>query len=150
LNLYLDTSALIKRYAREAGATELRTLVTGADLLATAKITYVEMAAAFARAIRIGSASCNWATRGLAQFQNDWLRLLQIDLTEPVTNRAALLAWNLSLRGYDAVHLASALVWQIELGEMVTLATYDQQLWKATQQTGVAVFPQDLANLPPN
>ena len=147
MNLYLDTSAFIKRYIRETGATALRTHAAQSDLLATAKIAYVEMAAAFARAARIGSLSRSQAARSLARFQNDWPQLHQVVLTEGVANRAALLAWDLGLHGYDAVHLSVALAWQSGLGEAVIFATYDQQLWNAAQQSGVMVFPQDLSKL---
>jgi predicted nucleic acid-binding protein len=150
LNLYLDTSAFIKRYTSEAGATALRIHAAQADLLATAQVTYVEMASAFARAARIGSLSRNQAARGLASFQSDWPLLQRVGLTEGVVNRAALLAWDLGLRGYDAVHLAAALIWQSGLSEAITFATYDQQLWRAAQQSGVVIFPQELSKLVSN
>ena len=55
------------------------------------------------------------------------------------------LAWQYGLRGYDAMHLAAALLWQDGLEESVTLATFDRQLWQAGRQSGLAVFPADLA-----
>jgi len=58
--------------------------------------------------------------------------------------RADSLAWEYGLRGYDAVHLASALLWQEALGEPVTLATFDKPLWEAAQQAGMGVWPEDL------
>ena len=55
------------------------------------------------------------------------------------------LAWDYGLRGYDAVHLASALTWQEALGEPVLLATFDKQLWSAAPKAGVAIWPETLA-----
>jgi hypothetical protein len=43
------------------------------------------------------------------------------------------------------VHLAAALLWQEGLEESVTLATFDRQLWEAGKQSGLTVFPADLA-----
>jgi predicted nucleic acid-binding protein len=63
-------------------------------------------------------------------------------MTEVLVSRAASLAWDYSLRGYDAAHLASALFWQDMLGESVTVATYDRQLWNAAQATGLTVWPR--------
>jgi predicted nucleic acid-binding protein len=54
------------------------------------------------------------------------------------------LAWELGLRGYDAVHLASALLWKEGMGQEVALATFDQQLWEAASQLGLVPFPDDL------
>ncbi len=54
------------------------------------------------------------------------------------------LAWEQGLRGYDAVHLASALLWQSSLSRPVTLATFDRQLWDAAQLVGLEVWPEAL------
>lgn len=50
--------------------------------------------------------------------------------------RADQLARELGLRGYDAVHLASALVWQDGMGEQTTVATFDHRLWRAAGDGG--------------
>ena len=54
------------------------------------------------------------------------------------------LAWQHNLRGYDAVHLASAVTWQEALGEVVTLATFDKQLWVAATRAGLVSWPESL------
>jgi hypothetical protein len=48
------------------------------------------------------------------------------------------------LRCYDAAHLASALIWQEGIGEPVTLATDDRQLWEAADSQGMVAFPENL------
>ena len=73
-------------------------------------------------------------------FRADWPRLARIQLAEPLLARADALAWDYGLRGYDAVHLASALYWQESLREPVTLATFDRELWRAGQAAGVEVW----------
>jgi len=45
---------------------------------------------------------------------------------------------------YDAVHLASALLWQEKLNMPVTLATFDRELWLAGQKSGMEVWPTEL------
>jgi uncharacterized protein len=49
------------------------------------------------------------------------------------------LAERFSLRGYDAVHLASAL----SAGGPVTLVTWDEDLKRAAARSGCAVAPAD-------
>jgi predicted nucleic acid-binding protein len=56
-------------------------------------------------------------------------------------SRAAALAWEHGLRGYDAVHLASALAWSEALGETVAVATYDRELWRGAKASGLSVGP---------
>lgn len=147
MNLYLDTSALIKRYIREPGSLELRTLLEEADMLATVQITLVEAIAALAKAVRIGNITRKNASQSMAILQQDWLNLQNIAISDELVNQAALLAWQHDLRGYDAVHLASALAWQTRFGEQVTMTTYDLQLWTIAQHVGLAVYPLDLPGL---
>jgi uncharacterized protein with PIN domain len=47
--LYLDTSALVKLYVREAGTSETRARVGEASLVATSRVAYPEARAALAR-----------------------------------------------------------------------------------------------------
>jgi hypothetical protein len=58
--------------------------------------------------------------------------------------RAEALAWEYGLRGYDAVHLASALTWQESVGEQIVLATFDEQLWEAAKRAGLKAWPDPL------
>lgn len=144
MNLYLDTSALIKRYSIEPGSTDVQRLVQQSTLLATARITRAEMSAAFARAVRMGVLSRPQALRNLSRFQQDWFDLFRIDVSEALVAQADALAWLHTLRGYDAIHLAAALAWQNELGEPVAIATYDQQLWTASNEARLIVYPPQL------
>jgi uncharacterized protein len=60
------------------------------------------------------------------------LRIIAID--EPLARAAGELASGHTLRGYDAVHLASALAVE---GRDVVLVTWDDDLGDAAQATGV-------------
>ncbi len=52
--LYLDSSALVKRYIAERGSKNTAELTARAELVATSLISRAEVAAAFAKAVRIG------------------------------------------------------------------------------------------------
>lgn len=69
----------------------------------------------------------------------------RLQFGEPLAARAGALAWEHGLRGYDAVHLATALVWRETLGEMVTVATYDRELWRGAKASGLAPWPMAMA-----
>jgi len=53
LNLYLDTSALIKRYIRERGSQEVASLWGQGNVFLTSLITRAEIMATFAKAVRM-------------------------------------------------------------------------------------------------
>lgn len=138
---YLDASALVKRYVAEAGSGEVDALIGEAVALGTAVISRAEVSAAVAKAVRLKAVSKDGGTSALRAFTADWEHLIRLQLTEVLVARAAELAWQHALRGYDAVHLATALFWHDALDEPVTLATYDRELWEGAQASGLSVWP---------
>ncbi|MFN3763505.1 MAG: type II toxin-antitoxin system VapC family toxin [Anaerolineae bacterium] len=142
--LYLDASALVKRYVDEPGSVEVNQAISQAEMTGTALVSRAEVAAALAKAVRVGALSQQEAARCLRAFREEWLDLVRVQVTEFVIARADVLAWEHSLRGYDAIHLAAASVWQDLMGQPVTFATFDRHLWGAAQQAGLTVYPTDL------
>ncbi|HEV8095093.1 MAG TPA: hypothetical protein VGP71_05145, partial [Burkholderiales bacterium] len=74
----------------------------------------------------------------------DWEHMIRLQLSEPLVARAASLAWEHGLPGYDAVHLATALVWREMLDGTVSVATYDRELWRSAQASGLSVWPTSI------
>lgn len=142
--LYLDSSALVKRYVVESGSPEVVQAIAQADTTGTVVIARAEVVAAFAKAVRMAALTQDEAQICLQRFRRDWPHLVRTRVTEATVGRADQLAWQYQLRGYDAVHLAAALLWQDALGEVVTMATYDLKLWQAAAQSGLLPFPSDL------
>ena len=142
--LYLDSSALAKRYLAESGSAEVGRLIRQATPAGTSILARAEVPAALAKAARL-----NWLERGDAKrlaeaFRADWASLFVVQATEAVMSLADTLAWEHGLRGYDAVHLASALVWQSAVNEPLTVATFDRQMWQAAPSAGLPVWPERL------
>lgn len=144
MTVYLDASALVKRYVSEAGSGDVNNLLVKASVIGTAAISRVEVSSAVAKAVRIRLLSREEAASVLQVFNAEWESLIRLQLTEVLIARAATLAWEHGLRGYDSVHLAAALFWQDMLGDPVTLATYDRQLWEAAKVTGLVAWPESL------
>jgi len=136
--VYLDASALVKRYIAEAGSAEVASLIREAQAIGTAVVSRVEVAAALAKATRVGLVTREAALAALKAFNADWEHLIRIQFGEPLAARAGTLAWEHGLRGYDAVHLATALFWREALGETITVATYDRELWRGVQASGLS------------
>jgi predicted nucleic acid-binding protein len=142
--IYLDTSALIKRYVHEIGSEALMASWSMFDITGSAIIVYTEMGAALSKAVRLGWQSESDAQAAWQMFQQDWAQLTLIRIDLAVIYRSGDLAWQYGLRGYDALHLAAALIWQDGMGQKITFATYDKQLWEAAQSTSLEIFPAKL------
>jgi uncharacterized protein len=140
--LYLDASTLVKRYIEEPGSAEVAAAIGAANVAATSIISRAETAAALAKAVRVGVLKQAEAGAALEVFREDWSRLVRIQATEPLVARADTLAWEMGLRGYDAVHLASALLWRENMDQDVVVATFDRQLWQAAGKCGLICFPE--------
>jgi predicted nucleic acid-binding protein len=139
--LYLDTSALAKRYLAEVGGPDVRQWISQARPIATGIITRAELAAAIHRAGRLGWINAVESAAALSLFRAEWDLLGRLPVSEATVRRADELAGRHGLRGFDAIHLACALLFQEALGEAVTMATYDRLLWQAASAEGLAVLP---------
>jgi uncharacterized protein len=98
-------------------------------------LAYPEGRAALAAARRGGRLTKAGHARALAGFEDLGRGLISIGVDDDLSRRAGQLAEDLELRGYDAVHLATAL----ELGDDVTVVTWDTDLQRAAERTGLAV-----------
>lgn len=142
--LYLDTSALVRRYINEAGSELVNNLFADARGIATGVISRVETAAAFAKAARIGILDREHAWQVLQDFRAEWPDYIRLPVSGATVVKGDQLAWELNLRGYNSVHLAVASTWEDTLRQQVVLVTFDQQLWQAAQQVGLKVSPLSL------
>lgn len=115
---YGDSSALAKRYIREAGSGWMRALTDPAagNRIYTAHVTAVEIVAAVARRVRTGSMTAFDAASAISVIRRQFrVRYRIIPLTDEILERAMNVAEHHGLRGYDAIQLACALAAQGEL-----------------------------------
>jgi len=141
LIVYLDTSAWVKLYVREPGSTELRAAIASAEALATSGVAYPEARAAFARLRAQGLSTETKHRQRLAQLNLDWDNLLRIELVPAVVRTAGDLAEVYGLRGFDSIHLASALWLKERSSTPLQFAVFDQRLRAGAGQAGLAVVP---------
>lgn len=143
--VYFDTSALVKGYVEEAGSREVHALLDDKAIISgSAIITQVEMAAALQKAVRLYNASEAPIAETWQDFLEDWRAFTRIQVSEALVVRASRISFDYKLRGYDAVHLAAATLWQESLAAPVTLATFDRELWLAAREAGMSVWPEGL------
>jgi predicted nucleic acid-binding protein len=106
--VYFDTSAFVPLLITEPGTPLARELWDSADEVVTTRLLYVEAAAALARACRMGRITDRNHRAAVDSLDDLWRDFRVIEIDETVTRHAADLAYRHALRGYDAVHCASA------------------------------------------
>lgn len=146
--IYFDTSALIKRFVSEKGSPLVQTVVGRDETVATAKIAYAEIFAGLTRKLREGNLSR--AQYGLAcrQFESDWQAYLRVELQDSILLLARDLIRRYPLRGFDAVHLASAVSLKAALGEDITFAAADARLLRAAAAENLESLNVETARAP--
>jgi predicted nucleic acid-binding protein len=106
---------------------------------ASSFLAYPEGRAALAAAQRGGRLTAADHAKAVEDFEaiQDELVLVAVDVA--LSRAAGDLAEQLGLRGYDAVHLASALT----LGEPTTVVTWGEELRRAAADSGCAIAPAE-------
>ena len=144
--LYVDTSALLKRYVAEAESENVIAKMDAATATSTALITRTEVAAALSRARRENRMDADEARRAEQAFLQDWADIRKVPVTEELVGSAAQLSWSRELRAYDAVQLAAALKFQAILArvrEDTVFACFDKTLRRAARAEGLETWPVD-------
>lgn len=143
---FLDSSAVVKRYAEERGSAWVAAVTEphAGHRLYLARITAVEVVAAITRRQRAGVIPVPDAAAALTDFSDDLAQqYLQVDITTPLLTQAMRLAATYALRGYDAVQLAAVLTVHHAREALglapLTLVSADQELNTAALAAGVLV-----------
>lgn len=137
--IYVDASALAKRYVRGAGSQVVRRLLAE-GVAATSRLSEVEVASAIARRAREGVLSAEQRDRLLAAVADDVPALLVVELTSEVAAEARSLLLKHALRAGDAIQLASGLYLQRQLARPVRFVVYDDRLAAAARAEGLPVI----------
>ena len=137
MTLYLDTSSLVKLYVEEEGSEDVEKTVVEFRVLATSMIAYAEARSAFARRLRENSFTEEGYSSILSSFEADWINYLQVRVSKAIVRHAGDLAAGHGLRGFDAIHLSSALALRKSSDLPVTFSCFDEKLQKASLAEGL-------------
>jgi predicted nucleic acid-binding protein len=140
--LYLDTSALVKKYFQEEYTDELLSLWQQAEEIITSSVAYAEAMASFYRKKREVDLQEEMIQMILSAFRLDWKGFFRVEVTDELNGVIDRLLGIHPLRGFDAIHLASAVLVYEKLPEDFLFACYDQRLAQAAGKEGLEVFPQ--------
>ena len=132
--VYLDTSSLVKLYVEEDESSKVDVLVKSSEVTATSLLAYAEARAAFARRFREKAFTTDEYNRLKEFFDKDWSRYLILSVTGDMIRLAGDLAEKHALRGFDSIHLASALTLRQELSSPIVFSCFDDNLQKASER----------------
>ena len=143
--LYCDTSALVKLYFEEKHSADVSGLRRNAETVAISVVGYAEFLAALNRKRREGDLDAGAFRRVAARFQEDWEGLVRVEITDELNLLAASLLGSYPLRGFDALHLASALLLRERLRTReIQFASFDVRQRDAALQENLKVVPQSV------
>lgn len=144
--LYLDTSCLVKLYINEPGTEEVRKAAGLADEVVSSLVAEAEFRSALARRRRDRLLTSSELTALKQKFRADWSEMIHIQLSDGISALAGDLAESHGLRGFDAIHLASALSVVDDWDGEAWFFSADAMLNAAARREGLRkTFPADLA-----
>lgn len=132
---YFDTSAFLKLVVAEPGSGTVAESWMGATSVVAGRLLYPEARAALAAARRAGRVAPRQYPRLTARLDELWEECAVVEVTPAVCSAAGDAAEHHRLRGYDAVHLTSALRVVADV-----LVCADGDLLEAARSRGLAVI----------
>jgi len=135
MKIFLDSSALAKRYIRERGSEKVEHALSEATEAAVSLIGPPEIASALCRLRRQGSISGSQYDEAKKALFQDIEDMSVCNLTIPVVVRAMGLLEKHPLRTLDALHVAGALEYQTDL-----FVSSDRRQLAAASESGLRVL----------
>lgn len=132
VSLYVDSSALLKRYVEEPESDECDAILRGDPNVITARLSYVEVQRTLARVISGADLAA-----ALDVFVADWSQFAVVELDDTTCARGAEIAVALGVRSFDALHLGAA---QRVGGAALPFLTYDLRQAQAARSLGWTVL----------
>jgi predicted nucleic acid-binding protein len=152
--LYLDSSALMKRYVIEKGSGPLSARFERGENIYTSLLSFGEIHTALARAFRMERLTAEDLTRSREAFLNDWLfGMSAIEVNIHTMTALPGLVENYLLKAADAIHLSAA-IWLRDRFRLrghrpvhkdeVEFGVADTRLSQAATKCGLLVFNPEL------
>lgn len=131
MSLYVDTSALLKRYVEEPESAQCEDLLLADPEWITARLTWIEVRRNLCRLLAGKSLAA-----ALQDFGKDWDRTYVVELDEVTCSLASEIAESTGARTLDALHLAAA----SRTGASTTaVLTYDIRQAQTARSLGLMV-----------
>lgn len=115
MNVFLDSSALVKRYVTEPGSDDLEAILANASGIGVSVLCPLEIVSALCRRRRERQLNRPQYERAKSALFADIADASVINVTGAVIARAVQILQRWPLRSMDSVHIASASSWSADL-----------------------------------
>ena len=136
---YFDTSVLVKRYVREKGSGPTRRLLQRFRFLSSV-VAPVEAMSALSRRRACGELTPRDFLAIRSRLDKDRTYWELVEVSEHVLRQAEELVQKTDVRTLDALHIASAVMFQTASGLTTPFVTSDAKQRDAAQATGLTVI----------
>ena len=140
--LYLDTSALVKKYVKEKNTTDVISAWKSSLGIATSAVAYAELLAAVYRKTTETRIKNSVFENILKRFHEDWSSFIIVEVDNRLNETIHKVIASHGLRGFDAIHLASALTIGSAVADSFVFACYDERLQRAAQAEGLETLAE--------
>ncbi|HNV49191.1 MAG TPA: type II toxin-antitoxin system VapC family toxin [Spirochaetota bacterium] len=137
MRLYIDTSALLKRYVSEEGSDRLDAIMGTADEIVVSAITELELCSALRRLLANRVVNADGYRTVLNEFGTDYPSFVCVPFDDVVADNAKALIDAHQLRTLDSIQLGAALAVRDEIDCFVAC---DAKLATAARKAGLKVF----------
>ena len=135
--LYLDTSALVKRYVEEVQTDIVIEKWREADEVVTSSVAYAEAMAAFQRKSRETPVVGDLIEQIAHDLREDWNSFIRIPVNDQLNPYIDQAIASHPLRRFDAIHLASAMIMHQKFQSDLLFLCFDQQLNRAATKESI-------------
>ncbi len=139
--LYLDTSALVKRYFLEPYSDDVISRWKSSTQIVTSFVAYAETMASMYRKKREEGLADKLIRKTVDAFHRDWQSFIRVEVNDTLNVYIHRVVDRYPVRGFDAIHLASAMVIHERFPEDFEFACFDDRLVHAAKSEGLATFP---------
>ena len=140
MNLFFDTSALVKKYIHEKGSDKVAELLLLADAVYVSPITEIETYSTFKRLLVDKSITRREYEFLIHQFETDYIYYSIVEFNEPVSSNAKLLINKYQLKSLDSIQLGSVMCIKHHIDHFVVC---DKRLIQAATREGLEIVNPD-------
>ena len=127
-------------YIEEIDSEKIRDFAHDAAAVSTSKIAYAEARAAFARKQKEDEFSLKVLRKIVEDLNRDWESYFVIEITDGLIRFAGDIAEKYLLRGFDSIHLASAIHLKNRARSDIHFSSYDTRLNQSAEKEGIILL----------
>ncbi|MCT8333252.1 type II toxin-antitoxin system VapC family toxin [Leptospira sp. 85282-16] len=136
---YLDSSVLVKKYFDEYASDTVLNIWKENRYLAISQVGYSEILATINKKQKTEKFSDKVKENIIKQFKSDWDQLVKINVDHTINSELERIHSKYLLRGFDAIHLVSAIILFNELEEKTFFLSADDNLATAAKKDGLNI-----------